>query len=186
MAFGQTRRTDFNGPEFQNSIFGFLASAGGNLPVGTTFPNHAMMGVQGEFSSDGRSSGYTVLQVAPDSPASHAGMQISDLISRVAGKQVKNEGSLLDALAKAAKTQSYKVEVIRAGAPVSLELVRAFRPTVTEEVKPVEAIEGALSAPGYTAQSSFADELTKLAKLRDDKILTEEEFQARKSKLLAQ
>ena len=69
---------------------------------------------------------------------------------------------------------------------ISLQLVRAFRPTVTEEVKPVELIEGAPVALGYTAPSSFADELTKLAKLRDDKILTEEEFQARKARLLAQ
>lgn len=186
MAFGQTRRTDFGGPEFQNSIFGFLMSAGGNLPVGTTFPNHAMMGVEGEFSSDGHSPGYKVRQVAPNSPASVADVQISDTISRVAGKQVKNEGALLDALAKAAKSPTYKVEVFRAGAPVSLELARAFRPTVIEEVKPVEIIESVSVASRYTTQSSFADEMIKLAKLRDDKILTEEEFQARKAKLLAQ
>ena len=48
MAFGQMKRTDFSGPEFQNSIFSFMSAAGGTFPVDTRFPNHVMMGFKSE------------------------------------------------------------------------------------------------------------------------------------------
>ena len=54
MAFGQMRRTDFSGADFQNSILAFMESAGGKLPVGTTFPNHVVMGFDGPITSVGK------------------------------------------------------------------------------------------------------------------------------------
>ena len=58
---------------------------------------------------------------------------------------------------------------------------RAFRPTWTEQV--ATAPEPAAPAEARPAMS-FADELSKLAKLRADGIITQAEFDDQKKKLL--
>jgi hypothetical protein len=42
MAFGQIKRTDFSGPEFQNSIFSFMSAAGGTFVSVRSKPLSAM------------------------------------------------------------------------------------------------------------------------------------------------
>ncbi|HEX7822727.1 MAG TPA: PDZ domain-containing protein [Sphingobium sp.] len=182
MAFGQMKRTDFSGPEFMNSIMTFMMAAGGQYPVGTTFPNHAAMGVEGVDAPQGKFLGVRVVKVLPGSPAARAGIAEGDIVVRIAGKQFKAMDQYLDATAKAAQTPTYPVEILRNGKPMNLTLDRDFPPSITS-IKHADpdaptAVMIAGSAP------SVADELAKLAKLKSDGILTDAEFDAQKKKLL--
>ena len=186
MAFGQMRRTDFTGPEFHNSIIGFLSTAGGKLPVGTSFPNHVMMGIDGPLTLKGKEGGLDVTEILPDTVASKSELAVGDRIIKIAGKKFKSDDDYLDATAKAAKTPSYEIEVLRSGKLVKLNMDRAFRPSSTEETVPKDIPAAQASVPASNSpQTSVADELAKLAKLKADGILSEEEFQSQKSKLLA-
>lgn len=186
MAFGQNRRTDFTGPEFHNSIIGFLAGAGGNFPVGTSFPNHVMMGMDGPMNLRGKDGGIDVSMVVAESPAAKAGLIVGDRVTKIAGKKFKSDDDYLDATAKAAKAASYEVEVLRAGKIITLSMERAFRPSHTLATVPSDKVGGTTAAQPNNAVSSIADEIAKLAKLKADGILSEQEFQARKAKLLLQ
>jgi hypothetical protein len=187
MAFGQVRRTDFSGPEFHNSLMGFMGAAGGRAPIGTTYPNHAAMGFQADPVQRGKNIGLRARDVQPDWAGAKAGLQNGDVVFRIAGKTFKNDGDYLDATAKAAKTATYPVEIERDGKTVVLTVERAFRPSVTAadyaSFQPVQdaPIQVAV-AP--SASGSVADELAKLAKLKADGVLTDAEFEAQKKKLL--
>lgn len=186
MAFGQTKRTDLAGPEFSNSILSFMVDAGGALPVGTTFPNHAVMGVERKWVSEGKASALTVQSVAESSAANLAGIVPGDVIKRVAGKSINNEAGLLDALAKAAKTPTYPVEIVRDGKSMRLTLNRELRPAIAKldlQLEPATSTSGATSSGPTT---SVADELAKFAKLREQGIISADEFEAQKKKLLGQ
>lgn len=183
MAFGQVKRTDFSGPEFINGAMTFLGGAGGKLPPGTTFPNHVLLGVDFE---DTVSGGYTVLTVTkiyPGLPAEKAGIQVGDVVTRIANKRFKNSGDYLDATARAAEKPAYEVELTRGGKVMKLTLARSFRPTWAEQVVATAEPEVPKTA---AAALSVADELAKLAKLRADGIITQAEFDSQKAKLLAQ
>lgn len=184
MAFGQIRRTDFTGPEFHNSIIGFLASAGGQLPVGTTFPNHVLLGIDGALSKIGKEGGFAVTKVVEEYPAAKGGVKVGDRIVKIAGKKFKSDDEYLDATAKAAKTPTYQIEVIRDSKITKLTLERDFRPSVSEPImpKPQPVVEPQIA---YAPPMSVADELAKLVKLKADGILSDDEFQAQKAKLLA-
>ena len=183
MAFGQTRRTDFSGPEFANSIDGFMLAAGGKYPPGTTFPNHVVMGVGVSQTAIADGMGLSITSVQPGSAAEKAGMQIGDIVTAIAKKHFKNDGQYLDACAKAAETPTYEVAITRAGQPMTLTLDRVFRPPYSEvvvaKVDPQAPIATVAIAPVDTA-----DELAKLAALKDKGIITADEFAAQKKKLL--
>ncbi|KQN19629.1 serine protease [Sphingomonas sp. Leaf33] len=180
MAFGQMKRTDFSGPEFQNSVMSFMAAAGGAYPVGTTFPNHAALGVQADNVQQGKLVSFRLTAVEPDSAASKAGLQVGDLVTHIAGKQFKNTDDYLDATAKAAKTENYEVQVTRAGKSMKVLVPRAFRAPITQGVAAVSEPVTPVPAGGM----SIADELAKLAKLKEQGLLTDAEFDAQKKKLL--
>ena len=183
MAFGQMKRTDFSGPEFQNSIVSFMGAAGGKFPVGTRFPNHVMMGFKSDDYPMGKNAALRVTEVDPGSPADVAGIRKNDIVFSIAGKKFKQYDDYLDATAKAAQTPTYVVELMRDGKPMKVTVARAFRPDWTEVVQP--APDAAPAPPKEAAAApSVADELAKLAKLRDDGVLTDAEFDAQKKKLL--
>ncbi len=184
MAFGQMKRTDFSGPEFHNSVMMFMSAAGGHFPVGTTFPNHAYMGVGWTGKTIGKNTAVEVTTIEPGQAAARAGFQSGDVITSIAQKKFKNNDDVLDAFAKAAKAPTYQVDILRAGKPMVLTVQRDFRPTYTEAVIAVAApIVTAPAAP--PASLSKADELTKLAKLKADGVLSQSEFDAEKAKILA-
>lgn len=186
MAFGQMRRTDFAGPEFHNSIMGFMFAAGGKPPVGTSFPNHVMIGIDGALTLNGKEGGFDITKIFPDTAAAKSQIAIGDRIVKIAGKRFKSDDDYLDATAKAAKTPSYEIEVIRSGKVVKLKMERAFRPSFTEETIPKEVIPTPTSVVVTNLpQLSVADELAKLVKLKADGVLNEEEFQTQKTKLLS-
>ena len=187
MAFGQIRREDFSGAPFHNSAMDFFVLAGGRFPLGTEFPNHAYVGSSFEIV-DGPQEGLQVNELVAGGPADLAGLQSGDIITRIARKRVKDTGDLLDALAKAGEAASYEIEYYRGGKKSSASISRAFREPVlppvfeaSEEPEPVLLTE---SPP--PSGLSVADELAKFARLRDDGIITAEEFEAQKSKLLGQ
>jgi hypothetical protein len=185
MAFGQMKRTDFSGPEFHNSIINFLASAGGKLPVGTTFPNHVFLGMDGSVANRTTDGGFDVASVVPDGPAAKSGILVDDTIVKIAGKRIKSEANYMDAVAKAADSETFDVEVLRSGKSIKLKVPRVFRPVYNDAtVAKMLVVNTAAAAPPIDTMS-VADEIAKLAKLKADGILNEEEFQAQKSKLLA-
>jgi len=184
MAFGQTKRTDFSGPEFHNSVMIFMSAAGGHFPVGTTFPNHAYIGIGWSSRTIGKNVAVEVTTIEPGQAAARAGFQSGDVITSIAQKKFKNNDDVLDAFAKAAKTPTYQIDIVRAGKPMVLTVQRDFRPSYTEAVVAVAA--PALAVPATpSASSSKADELTKLAKLKADGVLSQAEFDAEKTKILA-
>jgi membrane-associated protease RseP (regulator of RpoE activity) len=184
MAFGQIRRNDLNGPEFQNSISIFLVNAGGQYPIGTTFPNHVFLGFKPLGVGAGKNFGLQILELNPGSPADRAGLAVGDIVISIAGTKLKDFDDYLDATAKAAAKPTYPVDYIRDGRKATTKLSRAFRPAITQQALPVTEPTG--SAPEQANQAvSVANELEKLAKLRDQGIITEEEFQQQKRKILS-
>jgi membrane-associated protease RseP (regulator of RpoE activity) len=147
MAFGQMKRTDFAGPEFHNSILNFMGAAGGRLPIGTTFPNHAMLGIENKDVVEGKFHKMQVTSVVPGSPAAKAGIEVGDLVEQVAGRRFKQPDDLLDAAAKAAESSTYDVGIERGGKKMVMKLERAFRPAITETAV-ATAEPTALPVPG--------------------------------------
>ena len=132
MAFGQMRRTDFSGPEFHNSVVNFLATAGGKLPSGTTFPNHVFFNMEGQVSGNAKSGGFDVTSVFPDGAAAKGGVLAGDTITKIAGKKIRSDENYMDATAKAAKLGSFEIEVLRAGKTIKLNVPTMFRPAYAE------------------------------------------------------
>lgn len=185
MGFGQVRRNDFSGPEFHNSAMTFLGTAGGQFPKGTSFPNHVYLGADMDSVPDGKFTNLRIKSFEPGSTAANAGFQVGDVITSVAKKRFKNAADLLDATARATKTETYPVEVLRGGSVVKLTVPRAYRPVWDVAVAPIAAppVSVAVTTP---AAPSVADELAKLGKLKSDGLITQAEFDQQKAKLLAQ
>lgn len=184
MAFGQTKRTDFSGASFHNSMINFMAAAGGKYPPGTTFPNHAALGVNVENVPEGKYTAFRITEIFPDSAAARAGLQLGDVVEQISGKRFKNVDDYLDATAKAAATATYPVEISRNGKRMTVTVERAFRSAIADTV--VAKAEAALAPPTATQPVSVADEIAKLAKLKDEGLLTEAEFEAQKKKMLGE
>lgn len=184
MAFGQTRRTDFSGPEFQNSIFNFMGAAGGQFPVGTTFPNHVVLGFKPSDVPMGSYRGMRIVELAEGSAAAKAGLVVGDVVTAINGKRFKKQDDYLDATAQAAQLPTYAVEYMHDGKKMTATLERQFRPAITQSVAARPAVAAPMSVT--TPNVSIADELGKLAKLRDAGVLTAAEFEAQKQKLLSQ
>jgi membrane-associated protease RseP (regulator of RpoE activity) len=183
MAFGQTRRTDFSGPEFENGIDQFMISAGGKYPQGTTFPNHAVLGIDVSQAALDGSLGLTITKFEPGSVAEKAGMAVGDIVTVIAKKRFKNTDQYLDVTAKAAETPTYEVGFLRNGRPMTVVVERAFRPPAGEIVV-AKADPTAAPSASVVAPLDPADELTKLAALKDKGIITADEFAAQKKKIL--
>jgi hypothetical protein len=183
MAFGQIRRTALSGPDLQNNMTIFMLKAGGKFPPGTTFPNHVAMGIQNAGVPLPTGIGLKITSFDPGSAAEQAGLKIGDVITGIAGRHFKNALQVLDAEAKATESDAYPVEFLRDGQRMTLTLNRAFRPTVTQAVVRSPPAEPALATSPLGSMDP-ADELAKLAKLRDQGIITPEEFAAQKKKLL--
>lgn len=184
MAFGQMQRAPFSGVDFHNNIMNFLIVAGGTFPAGTTFPNHAVLGVMGKIAPRGRDSVYEVAEVTAGGAADRAGLKAGDVISSVAGKKFRSDSDFLDRLGRATKAPTYPIEVTRNGSELSLTVEREYRPTATQIASLAE--EPAAVAASVGQPISVADELTKLLKLKEQGILTQAEFDSQKSKLLGE
>lgn len=184
MAFGQVRHEDLAGAPFYNGAMDFFEAAGGRWPPGTRFPNHAWIGVH--FDPSGVAQKVArIEEVDPDGPADRAGLMVGDVVTRIAGKKIKDGGDLLDALAKAHKSATYRVDYTRSGKSNSVTIDRVERSPIGGPPIDLTVAEAASPPAPSSAPLSVADEIAKLAKLRDNGILTDDEFDSEKAKLLA-
>lgn len=186
-AFGQNQRNDLESKDYHNSIMNFFLSIGGIYPPGTAFTNHAFAGISTSVVVDSPRDGVLITLLEMNGPFIAAGLLNGDLITRVARKRVKNHDDLLSGLSKAVENQSYTVEFYRDGNKMEVEVSRQFRQTVGPLPKPAPKEDPVESTSKTIVQNeiSIAEELAKFAKLRDEGVLTEEEFEAQKSKLLS-
>ena len=184
MAFGQMRRTDYSGPPFHNSAMNLLVSSGGQFPPHTIFPNHAYVGVQFE-ATEIPERGAKITNVELESAGEAAGLQVGDVVLRIAGKRAKDAGDIMDGLAKATKSATFPIEVYRQGDKLTLEVETRFRPEIGPPNWPEHDAVASDAKGEMAGPRSIADELAKFAKLRDDGIITEEEFQDQKDRLLS-
>lgn len=186
-AFGQTQRTPLANENYHNNVTFFMIGLGGLYPPGTQFPNHASLNVDYNLTNEGL-AGMLVIKVEPDGAFDQAGMLAGDLVTRIAKKGIKDTDDISDALHKAIKKETFEVEFYREGKKMLATVPRVFRPDAgpLPELAPIE--EPTVSAPATTTiiqpEMSVADELMKLAELKEQGILSEEEFEQQKAKLL--
>lgn len=184
MAFGQTRTEEMTAANYHNNVMDLFQGLGGRFPPGTTFPYHAYFGSKFELTDGNK--GLLLTEIERGSPADRGGLQRGDVLTRLARERIKGSGDLLDGLRKAAKNATYEVEISRGGQPMKLTLEREYRPTV--EGPALSDLPPEPETPQVQAVMALspADELAKFAKLRDDGILSDEEFEAQKARLLGQ
>ncbi|WP_375291011.1 PDZ domain-containing protein [Qipengyuania sp.] len=183
MAFGQTRTEEMDGAHYHNNVMELFSALGGRFPGGTTFPNHAYLGASFQETNG---NGLIVTEVEPQSPAGLGGIVAGDRIVRISKEKIKTSANLLDGLRKAVKNPSYDVEIMRGDSKQTMTLARDYRMVVVEP-DPSTLPQLAVEEPMPTQQVlplSAADELAKFAKLRDDGIISESEFETQKVRLL--
>lgn len=140
--------------------------------------------MEGQVSGNAKSGGFDVTSVFPDGAAAKGGVLAGDTITKIAGKKIRSDENYMDATAKAAKLGSFEIEVLRAGKTIKLNVPTMFRPAYAEVTIAKKPVVTAVMQPMIDTMS-VADEIAKLAKLRSDGLITEEEFNAQKLKLLA-
>ena len=75
-----------------------------------------------------REGGLLLLSVEPDAPASRAGLLVGDIVVAIDRKDVDGFDQLLDVLGGDVVGEKLKLEVVRAGQPVSVDVVIDERP----------------------------------------------------------
>src|SRR2546430_1259507 len=75
-----------------------------------------------------REGGLLLLSVEPDAPASRAELLVGDIVVAIDGKDVDGFDQLLDMLGGDVVGKKLKLEVVRAGQPVSVDVVIDQRP----------------------------------------------------------
>jgi serine protease Do len=78
-------------------------------------------------------SGVLVAEVQPDSPAERAGVRRGDVVTRLDGKDVRTPRELSMAVAATHPGVSFRLEVLRQGRSLSLEVLPGERPRQTAE-----------------------------------------------------
>lgn len=185
-AFGQNRRTDLESNNYHNTVMAFFQSIGGIFPPNTSFPNHANMGVDYEYVET-PSDGMVIRGFREGSAFEAAGLQIGDVVTRLAGKRIKDENDLSDGLHDAIESGTYEVQFFRNGERMELSVAREFRATMgplpeREVGVPDVAID---TSPSIMQQQfSVAEELARFAALLEQGVITQEEFDTQKARLL--
>lgn len=183
-AFGQDREMDANVDGFHNKAMTLLLAAGGRYPTGTTFPNHAYVG--GGFDLSSSPQGLKLRDVDPAGPLGRAGLQQGDVVTRVAGERWKTFDDFFDGLRKAAENPAYEVEYFRDGQKMRSSVEREFKAAVAPLAEPNPPFASRTSGTTVVqAQLSVADELAKFSELLKKGVISQEEFDAQKIKLLA-
>ena len=185
-AFGQTQRTDLGNDNFHNGVMAFFKSVGGIFPPNTQFPNHASMMVDYEFVETPE-KGMLVTNVDLDGPFGRAGIRKGDIVVRMGRERIKGENDVSDGLHKAIKGESFDVEFHRSGDKIKVAVPVEFRPAAGPLPETIRAVDNPPAALTTIVQNelSVAEELAKFAALREQGILTDEEFATQKAKLLA-
>lgn len=184
-AFGQDREMNTNLKGFHNNAMDLMRSAGGRYPEGTIFPNHAYIGAGFEYAESPK-KGMRLTTVEPDGAFGLAGLRDGDVVTRVGGERWKSYDDIYDGLHKASQNSSFEVEFYRAGEKMEANVERMYR----AEVGPLDTPNPPFgsSEPSQTVvvqnEVSVADELAKFSDLLSRGVITQDEFDAQKAKLL--
>lgn len=184
-AFGQTQRTELGNENYHNNVTFFLISLGAHYPPGTEFPNHASIDVDYEFT-DQHKGGMLITEVEREGAFYLADIREGDVVVRIARERIKNNNDISDGLHKAIRDETYEVELYRDGEKMKVTVPRMFREPAGPLPERVIAEEPSPAPTTTIVQNelSVADELSKLADLMQQGIITEEEFEQQKAKLL--
>ena len=127
--WGGTKQRDFDDPVFHNALMELMEQAGGRLPPGTRFPNHAMIGAS--FVARIRPEpSLEVTEIKPDSPALRAGLQPGDLVTRIGNRRTRTLEDLNRSLVEAARAANFEIHFLREGREGVALLRSEFRPAV--------------------------------------------------------
>lgn len=184
MAFGQTRTEEMSSSHYHNNVMSLFSALSGRYPPGTTFPNHAHLGASFEETGG---EGLRITELAAGSPGEAAGLEVGDVITRLARERIKTGADILDGMRKAVKKPTYEIELNRGGEEKKIEVARAYRTAVVAPDPadlPQPKPEQAPSIAQTVTPLSAADELAKFATLKDQGVITEEEFEQQKARLL--
>lgn len=186
-AFGQTQRTELGNENYHNNVSFLLVALGGLYPPGTQFPNHAAINVDYIITAE-QGGGMLVTKVEPRGAFDQAGMQDGDVVTRIARERIKDTDDISDGLHKAIKEETFEIEFYRDGEKLRAEVPRVFRPDAGP-LPELALIEETVDSPPVAttiiqSDISVADELMKLAELKEKGILSDEEFEQQKAKLL--
>ena len=175
-AFAQQEPTLEN--EILTSSTGFKIKEGDNLKVGIGSAN------DGAFNFIRISANSMFQTYSPNGlntrgaaannalPANYSGLNVE--VKRIEKRGNKKRGFVYYAIVKTGSIARYEVDVENAIAKGEIIVPDEFMPVSKKAQVVVEAKQ----------QISIADELTKLKKLQDDGILTKEEYETQKKKLL--
>ena len=129
---------------------------------------------------DPAAKGLKVAQVADGGPAEAAGLSAGDVIMSIGGVPVASRGSLYVATEKVAEAEQFEVEYLRAG---KMQLATFGLPQPKSESGPTRTtVAGTAQAP---SEDTTLAELERLADLRDRGVLSQEEFEEMKARILA-
>ena len=186
-AFGQNQRTDLASENYHNHVMGFFATIGGIYPPGTSFPNHAYAGFAYE-PHEGRNEGLLLTSVEEGGAFDRAGLRAGDILHRVAGERTKSFNDLSDGMHKAIREGTYEVQFYRDGERMEVAVEREYRSAIGALPEPSFAVADTGPASQTTIvqnELSLAEEISRFADLRDRGILSDEEFDAQKARLLS-
>ncbi|HTM79789.1 PDZ domain-containing protein [Asticcacaulis sp.] len=193
-AFGQIRTTPQDGDGYVNRMQSYLVDSGGALPKGTKFTNFAYLGITGDtpvvqVPYNGKlAKGLRVTNLQNDGSGAKAGLQAGDVILRVADKRTDSDQELMEGLNKAARQGSLSIEVFRGQMVMNLSGPVIYRPAVSEydpdayakrEVQKVAVVDA-------TPAPSAADELLKYGTLLEKGLISKDEYDVQKKRLLGQ
>ncbi|MDB5430189.1 MAG: serine protease [Caulobacter sp.] len=134
--FGQIVQTPYTDDVTYNNLMNFLTVAGGQFPVGTSFPNHAYMGIVFKPEVTGAKGKQRLIlhigSVTPGTPAADAGVQAGDILLLISGKPIKDSNEYLKRLSSVTMGSTFDIVVSRNGANVALKILARTRPSITE------------------------------------------------------
>ncbi|MDF1836148.1 MAG: PDZ domain-containing protein [Alteraurantiacibacter sp. bin_em_oilr2.035] len=186
-AFGQNQRTDMQSENYHNGAMGFLVGIDGLFPEGTTFPNHAFGDFTSQVVEDPR-DGLLITQVNDGGAFHRAGIREGDILQRIAGERTKDGNDLSDGMHKAIREATYEVQFYRNGERMEVQVDREFRATIGPLPEPSFVASGASPAATTIVQQeafSVAEELDRFADLLERGIISQEEFDIQKNRLLS-
>ena len=183
-AFGQNQRNDLASDNYHNNVMGFFKMVGGIFPPNTTFPNHAAMNTGYRFIEEPE-KGMLLSEVEPDGPFGRAGLLEGDIVTKIAGERIKDNDDLSDGLHKAIEESTFEVELRRGGEKMRFAVPRTFNEDIGPLPEPtfVETVN-ANQTTIVQNELSVADELAKFADLRNAGIISDQEFDVQKARLL--
>jgi hypothetical protein len=170
MAFGQMQHHQYQDDGTYNNMLGFLAEAGAQLPVGTTFNSTAYLGVDGENTTwqDGRRTRYgrQITEVLPNTFGQAVDLRVGDIIGKVNNRTMNDEAGFGTLLGRQRVGANMTLTVIRDGQPMTISGVARGRPTITSLLRPTDIPAGESGVAMQMLVAMYGDQDTALTEYR--------------------